>query len=99
MDVCDGASCAKVLAEVKPDVIVHTAALSAPAKCEEDPDFARLANVPREFVKAAQEANPSVRFVFLSTDQVLNGKGHLVDENVEAKPINVYGQSKLDMEG
>merc|ERR1712031_102144 len=36
--------------------------------------------------------------IFLSTDQVLDGKGHCVDEAVDAQPINVYGRTKLDME-
>merc|ERR1712194_256574 len=44
------------------------------------------------------EANSAVRVIFLSTDQVLDGKGHLVDEAVQASPVNVYGQTKLDME-
>lgn len=98
MDITDSASYAKVFAEFIPDVIVHSAALADPAKCEKEPAVSHANNVPIGFAKAAKDANPSVRFVFLSTDQVLDGKGHLVDEHVEAKPINVYGQHKLEME-
>jgi dTDP-4-dehydrorhamnose reductase len=98
LDVSDAAACARVLAEVRPDIIVHAAANSSPKACEEDPAGARQANVPLGFISGAREANPAVRFIFLSTDQVLNGQGHLVDEAVEANPINVYGQTKLEME-
>ncbi|CAJ1350950.1 unnamed protein product [Effrenium voratum] len=98
MDLCNPDDCERVLQEVKPDVIVHTAALSVPAKCEADEVAAMCSNAPQHFARIAQELNPAVRFVFLSTDQVLDGKGHLVPESIEAHPINVYGKSKLKME-
>eukprot|EP00929_Paragymnodinium_shiwhaense_P118768 TRINITY_DN90687_c0_g1_i1.p1 TRINITY_DN90687_c0_g1~~TRINITY_DN90687_c0_g1_i1.p1 ORF type:complete len:317 (-),score=52.79 TRINITY_DN90687_c0_g1_i1:117-995(-) len=98
MDVTDAAACSKVLSELKPDVIVHCAAQSSPAKCEEDPEAARSANVPMDLLREAAKVNDKMRFVFLSTDQVLDGKGHLVDESVDARPVNIYGQTKLDME-
>ncbi|CAJ1454208.1 unnamed protein product, partial [Effrenium voratum] len=96
--LCNPDDCERVLQEVKPDVIVHTAALSVPAKCEADEVAAMCSNAPQHFARIAQELNPAVRFVFLSTDQVLDGKGHLVPESIEAHPINVYGKSKLKME-
>lgn len=98
MDLCNSTDCEAVLREVKPDVIVHTAALSSPAKCEEDEALTRSYNVPRYFAEKAKEVNEHVRFIFLSTDQVHDGKGRLVGESGDVQPVNVYGKSKLEME-
>eukprot|EP00435_Cladocopium_sp_Y103_P058828 s113_g20.t2 len=98
MDLCNSTDCEAVLREVKPDVIVHTAALSSPAKCEEDEALTRIYNVPRLFAEKAKEVNENVRFIFLSTDQVHDGKGRLVGESGDVQPVNVYGKSKLEME-
>ncbi|CAK8993395.1 unnamed protein product [Durusdinium trenchii] len=98
MDLCNASEYSRVLEEVVPDVIVHTAASSSPAKCEADEEATMQQNVPKGFAQKAKEVNASVRFIFLSTDQVLDGKGHLVDEEADARPVNVYGRSKLEME-
>eukprot|EP00434_Breviolum_minutum_P029258 symbB.v1.2.025878.t3/scaffold2545.1/size76554/1 len=94
----NSSDCERVLQEVKPDVIVHTAALSSPAKCEEDEALSRSFNVPRHFAEKAKELNPATRFIFLSTDQVHDGKGRMVDESTDPRPMNVYGKSKMEME-
>ncbi|CAE7314955.1 MAT2B [Symbiodinium sp. CCMP2592] len=51
MDVSSASDCERVLNEVRPDVIVHTAALSAPATCEQDPAAAVTSNVARALVQ------------------------------------------------
>lgn len=103
LDFTDAEACAALLDELKPDVVVHAGALSNPSECEREPDRAWAVNAPRGFVEAAAAAAlrpgaPARRFVFFSTDQVHDGRGHLVSEAVEAKPVNVYGQTKLAME-
>ncbi|CAE7337127.1 spsK [Symbiodinium natans] len=98
MDVSSASDCERVLGEVRPDVIVHTAALSAPATCEKDPEAAFRSNVASALVEKAKATNPATRFIFLSTDQVYDGKGHLVTEEEDGRPVNVYGKTKLEME-
>jgi len=98
LDVSDADACRALLQELKPDVIVHAGALSSPAECEKNPERAWKTNACKGFLEAAVIANPSVRFVFLSTDQVLGGSGHLVDEKEPGAPVNVYGETKFAME-
>jgi dTDP-4-dehydrorhamnose reductase len=83
------------------DVCVHTAALSSPRICEQDPELARNINVPEYFF---QKLHKSVRLIALSTDQVFDGtkdtstQGLYEEDTDIPRPLNVYGQTKLDME-
>lgn len=94
------------------DLCIHTAALSSPAQCEAHPDQAKAVNVPTHFFDALFQHNPKIHILALSTDQVYDGEQpknmtqappspslpSLYTEDSPALPINVYGQSKLDME-
>ena len=83
-------------------IVVHAAALSSPRACQADPETARAINVPTKFLDAIfQGANTSV--VALSTDQVYDGRQtpgshYKEDETDGLKPVNVYGQTKLELE-
>lgn len=81
---------------IKPSVIVNSAAYTAVDKAETDRDRAFLVNQNgvRFIAEAARQHN--ARLIHLSTDYVFDGTGHTpLTEEVEAKPINVYGDSKL----
>ena len=91
----DASAIAAVLAAVKPDVIVHLAAISSPAKAEQNPAFAQSVNCPSALLSGLA---PHASLVFLSTDQVYDGEHAPYTETNEALPVNVYGQSKLDFE-
>mmetsp|Transcript_93431 Transcript_93431/g.264529 ORF Transcript_93431/g.264529 Transcript_93431/m.264529 type:complete len:315 (+) Transcript_93431:19-963(+) len=99
LDVADGGSCERALREVRPDVVVHAAALSSPGECEREPRRCWEVNACRCLLDAAASASPAARFVLLSTDQVLGGSGHRVDEREPPSPVNAYGRSKAAMEG
>lgn len=78
------------------DLVLNTAAFTHvdPAEARPDEAFAVNAIAPGEMAKACAER--SLPFVHLSTDAVFDG---LTDrpyvETDEARPINVYGRSKL----
>ena len=77
------------------DAVVHLAAISSPGVCEKEPDQAKAVNVP----SALLEALPSTTdIIFLSTDQVYDGSNAPYVETDEAKPVNLYGQTKLEFE-
>jgi dTDP-4-dehydrorhamnose reductase len=78
------------------DVCVHTAAMSSPKLCEERADVARACNVPTVFFDALRKH--SVKIIAFSTDQVYDGTHAPYRETDSARPCNVYGQSKLEME-
>lgn len=98
LDLEDADACEAFLQDLRPDVIVHAAALSNPGECEKNPDRAEAANVPRGFLEAAARLSPPPRLILTSTDQVLDGTGHCVPEEESPNPVNVYGRTKAALE-
>jgi dTDP-4-dehydrorhamnose reductase len=78
------------------DVCIHTAALSSPRVCENEKEKARNLNVPHHFFQQLEAGN--CRIIALSTDQVYEGTAPPYVETDFAKPVNVYGTTKLAME-
>lgn len=78
----------------KMDVCLHLAAMASPRVCQEDPVRAKAINIPVALLDALADT-PTVA---LSTDQVYDGSNAPYNENCNAKPINVYAQTKLGME-
>lgn len=86
--------------EARPDVIVHTAALSNTQYCQQHPEESFRANVllPEWVAEAAAEAG--AKLLSFSSDQVYAGveqTGPLA-ETLILSPANVYGQHKLEAE-
>lgn len=76
------------------DICYHIAALSSPKDCHENETKARLINIPHYFFKKLRH----VPIVALSTDQVYCGsKAPYMDSSIP-NPVNIYGQTKLEME-
>jgi dTDP-4-dehydrorhamnose reductase len=83
------------------DVCIHTAALSAPAKCEIDPVAATEINVPQAFFDRLHQHNPFIKVIALSTDQVYCGTKNALlcyKEDDVTVPCNHYGRTKLALE-
>ena len=83
-------------------MLVHTAALSSPRVCQANPELARALNVPTKFLDAFL-LKSSASIVALSTDQVydgnqVSGSCYKEDEKEVLQPVNVYGQTKLELE-
>ncbi|TKB93943.1 MAG: SDR family oxidoreductase [Nitrospira sp.] len=81
---------------LKPDLLIHCAALSRTKACEQDPAQARRDNV--EVTAHLARLSPDVPFIFLSSGEVFDGKTGWYSETDEPNPINVYGQTKLEAE-
>ena len=86
---------ARILA-LKPDLLIHCAALSRTKACEQDPAQARRDNVVVT-VHLAQLCQ-NIPFIFLSSGEVFDGKTGWYSETDEPNPTNVYGQTKLEAE-
>lgn len=88
-----------VIRGLRPDLIVHSAAIPDPDICEENPPQAYLVNVhgARNVVEAAREVGAAVAHI--STDAVFDGEKR--SPYVETDPPNprtVYGRTKLRAE-
>lgn len=88
-----------VLAHPEAEAVVNCAAVSGPETCMDDALSAHLINAvsPAEMALACRHTG--ARFVQLSTDYVLDGRrsGKKREED-RCKPINTYGESKLEGE-
>lgn len=86
-----------VLRQVKPDVVVHAAAYRGPDLCEDDPREAWRLNV--DPVRVLCEAlAPSCRLLLMSSDYVFDGEDPPYREDSTRRPVNRYGQSKVEAE-
>ena len=83
------------LDRLKPQVIVHTAAVTSIDEVAQNLDYANLLNIEatREIAKWCEENN--VRMIHFSSDFVFNGLKTNYQELDLANPISSYGKTKL----
>ncbi|MGU3471602.1 dTDP-4-dehydrorhamnose reductase [Paenibacillus sp. D51F] len=96
LDITSEASCRKVIASLKPDVVIHCAAYTDVDQAESDEEGAMAVNAAGSgFVAEAAQA-AGAKLIYISTDYVFGGNGtrpYQVDDPVE--PRTIYGKSKL----
>jgi dTDP-4-dehydrorhamnose reductase len=95
LDVTSTAEFNAVVARVRPDAIVHCAAMADADRCERAPEDARRVN--REACESIARlcARDQIRLVALSTDLVFEGNRASCPEDAPTRPSLVYGQTKL----
>jgi len=98
-DVTDADQLMRVLAPLKLDVLIHSAAIADPDLCQTHPDQAFRVNVggTSNVVSAAEELGFAV--VLISSDAVFDGRKNVpyIETDVP-RPLSVYGHSKLEAE-
>lgn len=94
LDLTDADSLQTVWEQVRPDAVVHTAALSKTGQCQQNPDLSYQINVVGTVNLAKCCAAAQIPFLFTSTDQVFDGTQPPYVESDRPQPINVYGQHK-----
>ncbi|MBC8571567.1 dTDP-4-dehydrorhamnose reductase [Jingyaoa shaoxingensis] len=102
LDITDKAAVEKILEEIQPDVVVHCAAWTAVDMAEDDDKVAKV-----RAVNAGGTENIALvcrkldcKMVYISTDYVFDGQGETPwdPDCKDYKPMNVYGQTKLEGE-
>jgi len=98
IDLTDKKSTTETICEIKPQVIVHTAALTEVDRCELEKEICWNINVigTDHIVTAAHKINANV--IFISSDYIFNGKNGPYNEDDLPHPVNYYGRSKLAAE-
>jgi len=88
----------RVLTEFRPDVVIHSAAMTQVDDCEKDPDTCQKLNVDATRHCAEACARHGVHLIFISTDFIFDGKEGPYSEDALPAPLSVYGWSKLHAE-
>jgi len=97
IDLTDSQQVSKVIEQIKPDYIVHCAAMTNVDLCETEPERAKLINTQatENLVRATGQ---DVKFVYISTGSVFDGEKGGYSENDTPSPVNVYARTKLEGE-
>ncbi len=102
MDITDRASVDTVLTEAQPDAVVHCAAWTAVDMAEDDDkvEKVRLVNAAGTENIALACKKLDCKMIYLSTDYVFDGMGTepWQPDCRDYRPLNVYGQTKLEGE-
>ncbi len=96
LDITDPGSVAACLDRVRPDVVVHCAAMTNVDGCEREPDAAYRLNAWGAWCVAEGCARRQTPLCAIGTDFVFDGeKGAPYTEYDAANPLGEYGASKL----
>ena len=102
MDITDRVSVEKVLKEAAPDVVVHCAAWTAVDLAEDEDKKETVRKVNAEGTRniALTCRDLGCKMVYISTDYVFDGQGTEPwdPDCKDYKPLNVYGETKLEGE-
>ena len=102
LDITDAAAVQETIAAVKPDAVIHCAAWTAVDLAEDDDKVAKVRAVNVDGTRNIANVCKALgcKMLYLSTDYVFNGQGEKPwqADCKDYKPLNVYGQSKLDGE-
>ena len=100
LDITDEAAVVQVLTEVAPDVVVHCAAWTAVDLAEDQAEKVRAINAGGTGNIARVCKTLDCKMLYISTDYVFDGQGEAPwqPDCKDYKPLNVYGQTKLEGE-
>ncbi len=98
MDITDENAIHSIFDKVKPDTVIHTAAMTQVDDCENDHENCIRLNVDavRNLISASKKHK--THLIHLSTDFIFDGEAGPYSEEAEANPVNFYGESKLQAE-
>ena len=102
LDITNKNAVEKVITEVNPDAVIHCAAWTAVDMAEDDDKVTKVrainAGGTQNIADVCKKLN--CKMTYISTDYVFDGQGDKPWEPdcKDYKPLNVYGQTKLDGE-
>ena len=95
LDVADYDACRGLVAELRPDIVLHSAAWTDVNACALDPEKALRINGIGTGNLAAVTAQCGIPILYVSTNEVFDGQlDRAYSEYDRANPINAYGYSK-----
>ena len=102
LDITDTEEVNRVISGLEPDVVIHCAAWTAVDMAEDDDKEELVRNVNAHGTENIAKAckNIDAKMIYISTDYVFDGQGTTPwsPDCKDYKPLNVYGQTKLEGE-
>ncbi len=102
LDITDKEAVEKTIKEVNPDVIVHCAAWTAVDMAEDDDKVEKVRAINAGGTQNIADVAKAIdsKMVYISTDYVFDGQGTepWQPDCKDYKPLNIYGQTKLEGE-
>ena len=102
LDITDADAVERVLTQVKPDAVIHCAAWTAVDMAEDDDKVSLVRRVNAGGTQNIANVCKKLdcKMLYLSTDYVIDGQGTTPwqPDCRDYKPLNVYGQTKLEGE-
>ena len=102
LDITDKDDVIRIITEIKPDAVIHCAAWTAVDMAEDDDKVEAVRRVNAGGTQNIVDACKAVdcKMLYLSTDYVFDGQGTepWKPDCKDYKPLNVYGQTKLEGE-
>lgn len=102
LDITDADAVAYTIEKARPDAVIHCAAWTAVDMAEDDDKIEKVRAVNADGTKNIAEAckKLGIKMMYISTDYVFDGQGTKPWEPDcrDYKPMNVYGQTKLEGE-
>ncbi len=98
VDLCDIKSLKELFSRIKPDAVIHAAAMSAPDLCQQYPLESNKINVLASLHIADLCCLQRIPLVFISTDLVFDGGQGNYLESDPVSPVSLYGEQKVKAE-
>src|SRR5689334_6759415 len=98
LDLTDTAALEDLVTRLRPEYVIHAAAISGLAAAHADPERARRVNVLATQRLCDAGVRIGARVVYVSTDMVFDGESAPYDESSQPSPVSAYGRSKLEGE-
>jgi dTDP-4-dehydrorhamnose reductase len=89
---------ARLFREVRPQAVIHTAAIADIDVCQAKPELARAVNIEYTRTLATLCAETGARLVFCSTDTIFDGEHAPYSEDAPPGPVNFYAETKVEAE-
>jgi len=98
LDLTDLEKIKQIMQKIKPDIVIHLAAITNVDLCETEKELAYTLNVKSTETMAKEAAKINAFFIYVSTDYVFDGKKSLKNEEDIPNPLGYYGKTKLEGE-
>lgn len=102
LDITNKDAVEKIITEINPDVVIHCAAWTAVDMAEEDDKVEKVRAINAGGTKNIADVCKKLdcKMTYISTDYVFDGQGTEAwkPDCLDYKPLNVYGQTKLEGE-